>query len=119
MQTHLADALIALAQHQPEKLRRPPLKRPAVNTPSSWNNRQGDTRVEGTLTRVDCDAPARLHIQVAPDRTVTLQVHHPDRVELVNAPSPDPQLPCGAQHLRVAIEYVAAESDVTRIEFWR
>ena len=116
VQTHMAEALIALAQQETAA---PPLKRPAVNTPSSWTNRHGDARVEGTLTRVDCDNPARLHIEVAPDRTITLQVHHPDRVELVNAPSPDLQLPCGAQHLRIAVEYLAAESDVTRIEFQR
>jgi tetratricopeptide (TPR) repeat protein len=118
VQTHSAEAMVSMAQDESRMTAAPALaQRPAVITPPSWQNKKGDARIEGTLTRVDCeDTSARLHIDDGA-RTVTVEVHHPAEVELVNAPQPSYQLSCGAQRLRVAIEYITAQREVTRIEF--
>ncbi len=113
-QAHSAEAMAALAQEASAAPTLP--KRPSVITPPSWENRKGDARIEGTLTRVDCEGDsARLHVGDGRN-TVTVEIHHPTEVELVNA-QPGYQLSCGAQTLRVVIEYVAAQREVTRIEF--
>jgi hypothetical protein len=93
-----------------------------VITPPSWQNRKGDSSVEGILTQVDCQgASARLEIAVSDGKTVTLEVHDPSKVELVNAPQSTREFACGPQKLPVLVEYLAATGEVTRIEFrsWR
>ena len=95
-------------------------KRPDAITPPAWQNPKGDTRVEGVLTQVDCLGPsARLHVAGAGGKAITLEVRSPGEVELVNAPEASYQFSCGPQMLRVAIEYQASGSAVTRIEFGR
>jgi hypothetical protein len=91
-----------------------------VTTPSSWQNPKGDTRVEGTLTRVDCDVdPVRLVISLAPGKTVELVVANPGAVELLNAEGVSTTLVCGEQSRPLAVEYTAATKNITRIEFRR
>ncbi len=115
MQTESAEAIVSMTRDQAPAAPKL-IKQPGVFTPPSWENRKGDTRVEGTLTRVDCNGSlATLYIESG-GKSVTVQVHHPDQVVLVNA-EPGYQFSCGPQQLRVAIEYVAAQREVTRIEF--
>jgi tetratricopeptide (TPR) repeat protein len=95
-----------------------PAKKPDVITPPSWKNPKGDAHLEGTLTRVDCDAqPLRLTISAASGQAIELKVSHPKEVELLNAEGVSTALACGEQSRPIAIEYLAATSEVTRIEF--
>ena len=56
-------------------------KKPDILTPPSWQNPKGDTRLEGTLTRVDCDSvPLRLILK-PPGQTVELNVPHPSKLK--------------------------------------
>ena len=116
-ETGMAEALLRQSQDNRDAVAQ---KHPAVITPPAWQNRKGDARIEGVLTRVNCDGTsARLVIAAADGRLVTLIVRNPKEVELVNAPDATYQFSCGAQQLRVAVEYVAADAVVTRIEFRR
>ncbi len=111
----MAESLMALAREPgPTK----PTKVPDVVTPSSWQDPKGDARVEGVLTRVDCGGEfARLEVTDGEGKTIALSVRHPGQVRLVNAPDIDHVFSCGPQLLRVAIEFVSASAEVTRIEF--
>jgi tetratricopeptide (TPR) repeat protein len=97
-------------------------KKPDVTTPLSWQNRKGDARLEGTLTRVDCDSvPLRLVVS-AGSKTVELNVTHPTEVVIVGAENTagvSTTLACGAQSRPVAVEYLAGTREITRIEFRR
>ncbi len=116
-QTQRAEAMVSLAGTRTPGAPAP-AERPEVITPPSWENRKGDARIEGVLMRVDCEGSvAKLYVDDGRS-TITVEVHHPDEVVLINA-EPGYQLPCGPQKLRVAIEYIAAEREVTRIEFRR
>ncbi len=94
-------------------------KKPDVITPSSWQNRKGDTRVDATLVRVACDSsPVRLVLSTeAPPREIELTVSDPTKVELLNVEGASTTLACGPQSLQVAAEYIAATGELTRIEF--
>jgi len=91
-------------------------KRPSVITPPSWQEREGDATVEGTLIDFDCSGPA-LRIREANGALRTLRIARPNEVKMVNAPGGTFQFSCGPQNLRVAIEYDSASEDVVRIEF--
>jgi tetratricopeptide (TPR) repeat protein len=107
----------ALARMANEPTQRPPGSRPAVVTPPGWFNTQGESRVEGTLTKVDClEGIARLHVRNGAT-DVILEVRHPDKVVLDNAGGVATTLHCGEQKVPVLVEYLAATSEVTRIEF--
>jgi tetratricopeptide (TPR) repeat protein len=95
------------------------VRKPDVITPPSWQNRKGDTRVEGTLVRVACDAsPVRLSLSTnTPARTIELNVQNPAQVELLNAEGASTTLVCGEQSRPVVVEYIAATLEITRIEF--
>jgi hypothetical protein len=95
------------------------VKKPAVVTPPSWQNRKGDARVEGTLTRVDCGSvPVRLIVSTGtPAQSIELNVQNPNEVELLNAEGASTTLVCGEQSRPVAVEYVAQTGEITRIEF--
>jgi Flp pilus assembly protein TadD len=94
-------------------------KKPDVVTPPSWQNPTGDTRIEGTLTEVDCSTdPVRLVVS-AEGKTIELSVRNPDQVVLINAEGASTTLVCGGQSLPVAVEYQAWSKNVTRIEFKR
>ncbi len=111
----MAAALTLLASEAPPIH----VKKPAVVTPPSWQNRKGDARAEGTLTRVDCgSAPVRLIISTGtPAQSIELNVQNPNEVELFNAEGASTTLVCGEQSRPVAVEYVAATGEITRIEF--
>ena len=113
----MAAALTLLASETPAAV----IKKPEVTTPPSWQNRKGDARAEGILTRVDCEAsPVRLVFSTgAPARTIELKVLKPNEVELVNASGVSTTLSCGEQSQAVAVEYIAASGEITRIEFKR
>jgi len=94
-------------------------KKPDAVTPPSWQNPKGDTRVEGTLTEVDCSAdPIRLTVSGG-DKTIDLTVRNPSQVELLNAEGASTTLVCGEQSVPVAVEYLADSRNITRIEFKR
>jgi tetratricopeptide (TPR) repeat protein len=110
----MAETLIALAQSEPPPA---PARRPDVVVPPSWQQKTGDARIEGVLTRVDCSGPTpRLHV-TGGGGPVALDVLHPSAVELVNSAAASRDFPCGDQRLRVVIDYVGASREVTRIEF--
>jgi len=112
----MAASLTLLASENPPAIRE---KKPDVITPPSWQNRKGDTRVEGTLTMVDCSAdPVRLDIR-ASRKTIALSVRNPAEVELVNADGVSTTLVCGDQSLPVVVEYLDGSHEITRIEFKR
>lgn len=93
-------------------------RKPDVVTPPSWNNRQGDARIEGTLAEVDCSSdPVRLLVSSTAEAIIELMVRNPTGVELLNANGASTTLVCGAQSLPVAVEYLGASREVTRIEF--
>jgi len=111
---NMARALTGLPAEPSE----PRVNRPAVTTPPSWERRKGDARIEGTLTRFDCDGAApRLQIRDSTGLSITLVLQHPSEIELVNAPQSSLQLPCGSLNMHVVVDYVGASRDVTRIEF--
>jgi len=69
------------------------------------------------LTRVDCDSrPVRLAVSTS-NKTIELYVPDPNEVELLNAEGVSTTLVCGEQSRPVAVEYVAATGEITRIEF--
>lgn len=80
--------------------------RPAVATPPGWFPEQGDSRIEGTLERIDClGASARLHIR-SDERRVKLWVENPQRVTVKGAAGLSFEFACGEQPSRlVAVEY--------------
>ncbi len=109
----MAAALTQLAAELPATR----VKKPEVVTPPSWQNPKGDTRIDGTLTEVDCSVdPVRLVVS-ASARNVELIVANPAEVELINAEGASTTLVCGAQAVPVAVEYQAASKNITRIEF--
>jgi Flp pilus assembly protein TadD len=110
----MAAALTQLASEIPTAY----VKKPEVITPQSWQNRKGDTSIEGTLKQVDCDAtPVRLLVAPSAGKTIELTVRNRTAVELVNSEGISTTLKCGEQSLPVAVEYFAATMDITRIEF--
>ncbi len=114
----MAESLAAPARELASTRLQPAQKGPDVITPSSWQDPKGDTRVEGVLTRVDCDGDsARLEVTDAAGKTFALFVRHPGQVRLVNAGDVEHTFSCGAQSLQVAIEFVNTSAEVTRIEF--
>ena len=94
-------------------------KKSEVTTPPSWQNPKGDARAEGTLIQIDCDSsPVRLVLSAqAPARTIELRVKDPSGVELINAEGVSTSLACGEQARPVAVDYIAATREITRIEF--
>jgi YD repeat-containing protein len=114
----MAESLAAPAREPASTRLQPAQKGPDVITPSSWQDPKGDTRVEGVLTRVDCDGDsARLEVTDAAGKTFALFVRHPGQVRLVNAGDVEHTFSCGAQSLQVAIEFLNTSAEVTRIEF--
>jgi hypothetical protein len=110
----MARALIALAQEHPAAA---VSKRPNVITPPSWTRREGDSRVEGVLTRFDCDASPKILLRNTDGSETMLNLLHPRDIELVNAPTASYQFECGSQEILVIVEYLSDGRDVTRIEF--
>jgi tetratricopeptide (TPR) repeat protein len=110
--------MAAAAMHLTRETPARPLGKPSVETPSAWNNRKGDARVEGVLNRVDCEGrSARLHI-LAGGKEMVLTVEDPSTVVLRGARRRTTQFSCGAQPaIPVAIEYLSATKVVTAIEF--
>lgn len=104
----MAEAALHLSE--PERL--PPAK-PRVTIPKSWDNPQGDARIVGRLTEVQCEGPsARLRVG-----ELELLVQDPRRVVLRGAPGIQTELRCGPQDLQVLVEYDSATKGVTAIEF--
>jgi tetratricopeptide (TPR) repeat protein len=100
-------------------------KRPDVNVPDSWRNKEGNSRLEGVLERIDClGKSARFHIRGG-GRSTALLVENPGEVLLKNLSSVTFEFHCGAQKpLPVIVEYKAHEDPargtagvVTALEF--
>ncbi len=113
-QEDMARALVSLAAAPPDP---PRIHHPDV-TPPSWTNPKGDSRVEGTLERVDCEGDsANLLVRASDGSALLLHVHHPHQVEILPAESGDHQFTCGPQQSHIAVEFNAADLEVTRITF--
>lgn len=118
----MAEAALKLVETQPAAIAP---KRPEVTTPKSWEGRRGDSRIEGTLERIDClGVSARFQV-AAGGRRVALHVANPNEVALRNAGGVKFEFACGPQRPRaVVIEYIArpdsrlaTAGDVVTIEF--
>ncbi len=107
----MAEALLGLDHPQ----ERSQLKM-AVVTPESWQGRKGNARMEGTLIEFDCSGPA-IKIRDLGGAITTLKIAHPSDIKLVNAAEPTFQFSCGAQQMRVSVEYDRDSMEVTQIEF--
>jgi len=96
----------------------PPANRPAVNTPESWKNKQGDARLEGVLERIECLGPsARFHVR-SQGKTHAFLVENPGEVLLKNFSSMTFEFRCGPQKpTPITVEYVSATNIVTGLEF--
>lgn len=99
--------------------------KPDVVTPKSWQNPQGDAKVEGVLERIDClGESARFHVR-ANGKPQAFWVEKPGEVLLKNLSSVTFEFRCGPQKpVPVAVEYRAAPDGarmtvgvVTGIEF--
>ncbi|MCP5110328.1 MAG: tetratricopeptide repeat protein, partial [bacterium] len=121
-ETDMARAAIRLTQ-TPEPVHL--TGRPAVHTPATWFNKQGDSRAEGELVRIDCvGEAARFHVRTSAE-TLALWVPDPGKVLLKNISSVTFQFACGDLDPRtVRVEYTArvddtshTAGDVTSIEF--
>jgi tetratricopeptide (TPR) repeat protein len=95
-----------------------PPKRPAVVTPDSWKNKQGDAKLQGILERIEClGQSARFHVR-AQNKTHALLVENPGDVLLRNASSMTFEFRCGPQKpLPIALDYFSSSGIVTAIEF--
>jgi Flp pilus assembly protein TadD len=100
-------------------------ERSEVITPESWQNKRGDTRVEGTLHQIDClGRSARFYIR-SEERTISLYVENPGDVLLRNLSSMTFEFRCGPQKaLPVTVEYIAkpdpregTDGELVAIEF--
>jgi Flp pilus assembly protein TadD len=107
----MTEATIGLTSSEPARL--PGFDGPSVFTPKSWENPQGDSRVEGDLVRLDCmGTEARLHVSSG-GSDVAFHVADPSKVVLINPPSSDGsvnvELACGVWKppRAVIVDYVA------------
>lgn len=93
-------------------------KRPAVNTPESWKNKEGDARLEGVLERIEClGTNAKFHVR-AQGTPHALLVENPGEVLLKNFSSMTFEFRCGPQKpVPIVLEYFSATGKVTGIEF--
>ncbi len=97
----------------------------AVHTPEGWRARQGDSRVDGMLVRIDCLGEAARFWVRTDRRTLALHVRKPGEVLLGNLSSMTFEFRCGPQKPRpVTVEYTArsddglgTDGDVVAIEF--
>ncbi|MCC6393104.1 MAG: tetratricopeptide repeat protein [Bryobacterales bacterium] len=82
--------------------------RPEVNVPDSWRNKEGDSRLEGVLERIDClGKSARFHVR-GRARSTAFLVENPGEVLLKNLSSLTFEFHCGAQKpVPVIVEYKA------------
>lgn len=83
-----------------------PRTAPAVETPASWQRRQGGETVDGVLEQIDClGRSARFHIKAA-TRRLALWVDNPGEVLLKNLSSVTFEFRCGPQKpVPVAVEF--------------
>ncbi|MFN7936074.1 MAG: DUF1570 domain-containing protein [Bryobacteraceae bacterium] len=93
-------------------------KRPAVTTPESWKNKQGDARLQGILERIEClGQSARFHVR-AQNKTHALLVENPGDVLLKNFSSATFEFRCGPQKpLPIVLDYFSNTGIVSGIEF--
>ncbi len=82
--------------------------KPAVTIPKSWNNPEGDSRLDGVLEHVDClGTQARLRV-AANGRRYSLAVREPGKIPIRNTGAVTFEFGCGPQKpRRIEIEYVA------------
>lgn len=113
-QGEMARALIRDIETRPAE---PPKPAPAVQTPTGWKPREGDSRVEGRLVWIGCDdARLRFRIEVKPRTaktqavTVLLETDKPNLVMLRGKTEGRREFICGEQKPApaVAAGYIAA-----------
>lgn len=123
-QMDMAQAVLRLTTASAAPPAAPPRK-PTVSTPESWKPRAGNTRIEGTLERIDClGASARFHVRSG-GRPVALWVDRPGEVLLRTGTGITFEFRCGLQRpRRVVIDYEAkleparkTEGVIAAIEF--
>ena len=92
--------------------------KPPVTTPESWQNRQGDARLEGQLVEVECRGEsARFHI-VAEGKRHVLDVLRPGQVPIGSSTGARRELSCGRQQsATVTVDFIAATREVVAVVF--
>ena len=100
-------------------------KKAAVSAAAAVSDRRGDTRLDGTLIRVDCiGEAARFHVLTG-EKRVLLHSLRPQEISLKNSSAETREFECGPQKkLSVSVEYNArpdagmrSVGDVIAIEF--
>jgi tetratricopeptide (TPR) repeat protein len=102
-----------------------PQSRPDVIVPESWKPKQGESRVEGVLERIDCLGQSARFIVRSPKGATALWVENPGDVLMKNLSSLTFEFRCGPQKpVAVVVEYRAqpdrqrmTQGAVTAIEF--
>ena len=121
-EVEMAHAALRLVEAKPEPQ---PAARDPVRTPEGWQPRQGDSRVDGMLVRIDClDEAARFWVR-ADRRTLSLYVRKPGEVLLGNLSSMTFEFRCGPQKPRaITVDYtvradekLGTDGDVVALEF--
>ncbi len=95
----------------------PSSTKPAVSVPPSWENKRGEHRAEGKLTRFECLAEgARLWLDIKGEKK-SFDIIDPNHIAIRNGPAGSLQFTCGPQSgVAIAVEYTAA-NEVTAIEY--
>lgn len=115
-QAEMARAALQALELPPAAL--DPPKRPAVTTPDSWKNKEGDTRLQGILERIECQGQSALFHVRARGKLHALRVENPGEVLLKNFTSATFEFRCGAQKpVPIVIDYLSSTGVVTGIEF--
>ncbi len=103
----MAESALGLSNPQPKPATA------ATETPAAWDNPRGDARIEGQMTSVDCSATP-VTVRVGAE---SLRLSSPDRISLRGTRGVKAELRCGAQNVRVVVEYQSATREVTSIAF--
>ncbi len=117
-------ARAALARAQTAEGTPKPVSKPAVITPDSWKQKEGEERFQGVLERIDClGRSARFHVR-GQAGSRALWVENPGEVLLKNLSSVTFEFRCGPQKpVPVVVEYEKKNAPnatigvVTAIEF--
>ncbi|MBL8240206.1 MAG: DUF1570 domain-containing protein [Bryobacterales bacterium] len=92
-------------------------RKPPVQVPESWRGLQGDTTVAGELVDFDCAATPPLATVGTGGGRLTLRLTRPNEIRITGTGAVRHTFACGAQRLKVRVEYQKATMELTAVEF--